>query len=118
MNSKVFGYLSGTSFGRGPKLWTVSLRSFILVMFCLVLLCTFIQIGSAQPSIVDDDDMQTQLENPFIDNYANGINDRVYGKVPLEDYFYHKKQLNPDNVQLAKRIIMLPRVGRRSVRST
>ncbi|UJR22418.1 hypothetical protein I4U23_025478 [Adineta vaga] len=88
-------------------------------MFCLVLLCTFIQIGNTQPTIATaaDDEVQTQIENSFINNYASALNDRLNGKLSYDDYYYHKKQFNPDSVQLAKRIIMLPRVGRRSIRS-
>jgi len=78
-------------------------------MICLVLLCTFIQIGNTQPTIVDD-----QIENAFSNNYDSPMND----KTPFEDMYYHRKQFSPDNVQLGKRLIMLPRVGRRSVRST
>jgi hypothetical protein len=79
-----------------------------------VLLCTFIRIGNAQPTLIDDDEDQTQVDNSFINNYVAGGN-RLNGEIPLENFLYHKKQFNPDNVHLAKRIIMLPRVGRRSV---
>jgi len=82
-------------------------------MICLVLLCTFIQIGNTQPTSVDDD-IDDQIENAFSNNYGSAMND----KTPFEDMYYHRKQFSPDNVQLAKRIIMLPRVGRRSVQST
>ncbi|CAF1016728.1 unnamed protein product [Adineta steineri] len=88
------------------------------LMICFGLICTFIQIGNAQPIIIDDDDYQNQIENSFINNYAATINDRLISRIPIEDFYYHKKQFNPDNVQLSKRIIMLPRVGRRSIRST
>ncbi|CAF0767827.1 unnamed protein product [Adineta ricciae] len=93
------------------------LVSYFKLMTYLVLLCAFIQLGSSQPTIVDDDEVQSQIDTSFLNNYANIINDRFNGKIPVEDYYYHKKQFNPDNVQLAKRIIMLPRVGRRSVQS-
>jgi hypothetical protein len=89
-------------------------------MICLVLLCTFIQIGNTRSTFVDDnddDEDQIQIENSFVNNYPS-INDRLNGKSPLEDFYYNKKQFNPDDVQLIKRIIMLPRVGRRSIRST
>jgi hypothetical protein len=82
-------------------------------MICLVLICTFIQIGNTQPTFLDDD-VDNQIENAFSNNYDSPMND----KTPFEDMYYHRKQSSPDNVQLDKRIIMLPRVGRRSVRST
>jgi hypothetical protein len=82
-----------------------------------VLLCTFIQIGSTLPTLVDDDEDQAQMDNSFINNYAT-VADRLNGKIPFEDLYYHRKPFNSDNIQLGKRIIMLPRVGRRSIRST
>jgi hypothetical protein len=86
-------------------------------MICLVLLCTFIQIGNTRSTFIDDDEDPTQFENSFINNYAS-INDRLNGKIPFEDFYYNKKPFNADDIQLTKRIIMLPRVGRRSIRST
>ncbi len=79
-------------------------------MICLMLLCTFIQISYTRSTFVDDDEDQ----NLFPNNYVS-----VNGKYPFEEYYYNKKPINhDDDVQLAKRIIMLPRVGRRSIRST
>lgn len=82
-----------------------------------MLLCAFIQFGNARSTLTDDDEDQAQVENSFINNYAS-INDRLNGKIPFEDFYYNKKPLNSDDVQVMKRIIMLPRVGRRSIRST
>jgi hypothetical protein len=101
-------------------------------MVCFVFLCTFIRISSTQPFYADDDDDQIQVDNSFPNNYfaASGqltINNPHRFNVPESLYnphqqqqqlFYQNKQYNPDNVQLAKRIIMLPRVGRRSIEST
>jgi hypothetical protein len=98
-------------------------------MICCVLLCTFVQIGSTQPLLDDDDDVQAQVDSTVLNNYAAALG--RYGSnyprafnIPENFYdhrqqqlFYPTKQYNPDNVQLAKRIIMLPRVGRRSIRS-
>jgi hypothetical protein len=86
-------------------------------MICLVLLCTFIQIGNTRSTFVDDDEDPSQFETSFINNYGS-INDRLNAKIPFEDFYYNKKPFNTDDVQLMKRIIMLPRVGRRSIRST
>jgi len=97
-----------------------------------VFLCTFIRISSTQPFYTDDDDDQIQVDNLFPNNYfaASGrltINNPHRFNVPESLYNHHQqqqqllyqnKQYNPDNVQLAKRIIMLPRVGRRSIEST
>jgi hypothetical protein len=81
-------------------------------MICLVLLCTFIQIGNTRSTFIDDDEDPTQFENSFINSYLLNL------KNPFEDIYYNKKSFNPDDTQLTKRIIMLPRVGRRSIRST
>jgi hypothetical protein len=86
-------------------------------MICLVLLCTLIEIGHTRSAFKMDDEDQLHKENPFINNHAS-LNDRFNGKIPVEDFYYNKKQFSPDDVQLAKRIIMLPRVGRRSIQST
>ena len=75
------------------------------------------QLGHSQPTLLDDDEDQVQADNSFLNSYAS-LSERLNGKSPFEDFYYHKKPFNSENVQLAKRIIMLPRVGRRSVRST
>ena len=88
----------------------------------MVFLCTFIR---AQPLFAFniDDDEPAQIENLLLNNYAD-MAGRYY---PTSDKFldYNQQRLfNPkqayhsDDVHLAKRIIMLPRVGRRSVPST
>jgi hypothetical protein len=83
-----------------------------------VLVCTWVQVGLAQPSsFVDNDEDQANLEKSWINNYPALLNTRFNGQLPLDDYFYHPKPLNADHSALAKRLIMLPRVGRRSVRS-
>ena len=103
-------------------------------MICLVLLCTFVQISNTQPLLDDGDEDQNQIDNSLLNNYflAPGQFGRNHHRgfdVPENSYdhhrqqqqqqlFYQNKQYNPDTVQLNKRIIMLPRVGRRSVRST
>ena len=69
------------------------------------------QIGNAQPILADDDEDQTQIENSFLNNH-NRLNDEN----AFADFYYYRKQFNPDDIQLTKRIIMLPRVGRRSIR--
>jgi hypothetical protein len=115
MVSTVSSYFKCKSFKSSIKLKNIFF--FFVVLICLVLLCTFIQLGNTLPTLVDDDEDQTQVENSFVNNYGT-VNDRLNGKIPFEDFYYHKKPFNSDNVQLAKRIIMLPRVGRRSIRST
>ncbi len=87
-------------------------------MIYFVLFCTLIQIGCTRSTFVDDDEDQNPIENSLANNYVS-LNDRLNEKIPFEDYYYNnKKQFNPGDVQLTKRIIMLPRVGRRSIRST
>ena len=89
------------------------------MLLCLVLVCTWIQVGLTQPaSFVDNDEDQVNLEKSWINNYPALLNTRFNGQLPLDDYFYHQKPFNADHPALAKRLIMLPRVGRRSVRST
>jgi hypothetical protein len=72
-----------------------------------MLLCICIQISHTRATYPDDDDDD---QNLFANNYIAFNN----GKNPFEEYYYNKKPINHDDVQLAKRIIMLPRVGRRS----
>jgi hypothetical protein len=104
--------------------------SVFLVTICFVLLCTFIRISNTQPLLDDGDEDQNQVDTSFLNNYfaASGRSARNYPRgfdIPeslfdhhrQQQLYYQNKQYNPDNVQLAKRIIMLPRVGRRSVRS-
>ena len=79
-----------------------------LVMICMMLLCVFIQISQARSTYPDDDEVQ---------NFYLSLNNRFNGKYPLEDDYFNKKTIDHDEVNLAKRIIMLPRVGRRSVPS-
>jgi len=100
---------------------------FFKLMICLVLLCTFAQIGHTQPMLIDDDDELAQFDNSLVNNLAAGR----YGNFPYDFNMPHalrhrlqqqishlnKQQQNPDGIDLTKRIIMLPRVGRRSVRS-
>jgi hypothetical protein len=82
-------------------------------MICFVLLCTFIQYSNTQPLLNDDNDAdQTQLYDEILNNYLSGS-----GRFNIPESFYNydhhqNKQYYPDNIQLAKRIIMLPRVGR------
>ena len=73
-----------------------------------MLLCTFIHYSHSRSTYPDDNEDQALFPNNYV---------RWNGKAPLEEYFHHKKPINPDDIQLAKRIIMLPRVGRRSVAS-
>jgi hypothetical protein len=94
-------------------------------MVCFGFLCIFVQITNTQPLVDDDDERPTQFYDPTFNNYivrsGRFVNNNPYRlNIPenLYDYYQQNKQYNPDNVQLAKRIIMLPRVGRRSVRST
>lgn len=97
-------------------------------MICFVLLWAFIQISNTQPLLVDNDEDQYQVDNPFLSNnlLTSGrfVRNYLHGfDIPEHLYNHHQqqqllKQYNPDNVKLTKRIIMLPRVGRRSIRST
>lgn len=97
-----------------------------LVMVFAVLLCTFIQISSTQPVLNDDDEDQTQLDNSVYIDYPARVGRIPYshhnqhnnpGNVyvdPLRyDLFNQDKRYVPDNAHLTKRVIMLPRVGRR-----
>ncbi len=90
--------------------------SISIVMICFVLLCTFIQYSNTQPLFNDDNDAdQIQMYDEILNNYLTGSG-RFNNPESSDDYYYHQnKQYEPDNIQLAKRIIMLPRVGRRSI---
>lgn len=102
---------------------------FPVVIICFVLFCTCLQIGSTQPLLEEDeDDDQASIDNSYFNNYLAGTgrlaNQYPHGfKYPenLIDereqvVFYPVRPAVPsDRVQLAKRIIMLPRVGRRSI---
>ncbi|UJR26669.1 hypothetical protein I4U23_007986 [Adineta vaga] len=100
-----------------------SLSSYVIkLMICLVFLCTFIRTQPLFAADADDDDQQAQMENFFFNNYAD-----LEGQYPYPGSLinYHQERLShpkqayhPDDVHLAKRIIMLPRVGRRSVQPT
>lgn len=96
-------------------------------MICFAVFCTFVRISNTQPLFDNDDDGQTQVYDPFFNKYivesgrfARNTPYRL--NIPESLYAYHQQQqqqqFNPNNLQLAKRIIMLPRVGRRSIRST
>ncbi len=100
-------------------------------MICFVLMSTFVRISSTQPLVNDDGEDQTQVYDPLLNNYifqsGRFIRNNPYSaNIPENLYDYHQqqqlaqqnKQYNPDNIQLAKRIIMLPRVGRRSILSS
>lgn len=85
-------------------------------MIYSVLLCTLISFGQTQPVFNSDEDDQMQV---YDDIYASRIPGNFYDYHPSRGLFRWKNQADhPDGLQLAKRIIMLPRVGRRSVRST
>ncbi|CAF1448994.1 unnamed protein product [Adineta ricciae] len=95
---------------------------FMKLLICVIFLCTFIRTQPLFASNIDDDE-QAQIENFLLNNYAD-MADRYY---PTSDKFldYNQQRLlspkqayHSDDVHLAKRIIMLPRVGRRSVPST
>ncbi|CAF0966614.1 unnamed protein product [Rotaria sordida] len=101
---------------------------FIKLIIFVVLLCTFVQFISTQPLLDDDDEDQTQLDSPFFNNYviASGrIPNNIHHKLNIPQYlyddheqnklFHQNKQYYPDSDQFVKRIIMLPRVGRRSI---
>jgi len=93
--------------------------------------CTFIQISSTQPLVDDDGEDQTQVYDPLFNNYiiesgrfvrnnpySVNIPESLYDYQQQQQFVQENKQYNPDNIQLAKRIIMLPRVGRRSILSS
>lgn len=85
-------------------------------MICFVLFCTLISFGQTQPVFNNDEDDQMQV---YDDIYASHIPRNFYDYHPSRGFFQLNNQRDhPDGLQLAKRIIMLPRVGRRSVRST
>ncbi|CAF3028097.1 unnamed protein product [Rotaria sp. Silwood2] len=106
------------------------LSTFVVIIF-FVLLCTFVRISSTQPLLDDDDDEdQTKLDSLFFKNYLAALGQltnntrhkfnilqHLYDDHQQTNLFNQNKQYNPDSGQLAKRIIMLPRVGRRSIRS-
>ncbi|CAF1206777.1 unnamed protein product [Rotaria sp. Silwood1] len=87
------------------------------LMIGLVLLCALIRISDTRPTFIDDEQGPNQIDDSFINNYA-AINERLHNAIPLEDFYNLKNLFDYDNVQLAKRLIMLPRVGRRSIRSS
>ncbi len=95
-------------------------------MIYFVLLCTFIQYSNTQPLfnvINDDNDDPTQAYDDMLNNYisqSNRLNipENLYNYYQQQQLVHQNKQYHPDNLHLAKRIIMLPRVGRRSIRST
>lgn len=92
---------------------SLSLFLFV-VMICLAFLCTFVRLGSAQPLLaaVSDND-QVRLENFLLNRYAG-----LSGRFANDEHHYPRlSHVNLDDVHLAKRIIMLPRVGRRSIPS-
>jgi hypothetical protein len=72
----------------------------------MILLCVLIQISQARSTYPDDDEDQ---------NIYLALNNHFNGKYPFEEDYYNKKPVNHDDINLAKRIIMLPRVGRRSI---
>ncbi|CAF1088856.1 unnamed protein product [Rotaria sp. Silwood1] len=106
-----------------PTFW------FMKLIIFFVLLCTFVRISSTQPLLDDNDDEdQTKLYSPFFKNYVAALgrltsNTRHKFHIPqhIHDDHQQKKLLHqtkehhPDSEQLTKRIIMLPRVGRRSI---
>ncbi|CAF1292820.1 unnamed protein product [Rotaria magnacalcarata] len=83
----------------------------------LMLLCTFIHISSSRPAFIDDDISLVQPDNAFIHNYVP-TNEPLHNDIPYDDSYYPNKLANHDTMHMAKRIIMLPRVGRRSFQST
>jgi hypothetical protein len=97
-------------------------------MICFVLLCTYVRISSTQPLLnSDDDEDQAEVYEPFLNNLIiksgrfppnNPESLYDYHEEQQPQLFHQNKQYHPDNLQLAKRIIMLPRVGRRSIRSS
>ncbi len=90
-------------------------------MICFLLLCTFIQYSNTQPLLNDDnDEEQTRIYDEILNNYIPrqgqlNIPESLYNYHHRQQLFPQNKQYHPDNLQLAKRIIMLPRVGRRSI---
>ncbi|CAF3270616.1 unnamed protein product [Rotaria socialis] len=83
----------------------------------LMLLCTFIHISSSRHAFIDVDASLVPPDNAFIYNYAVS-NELLDNDIPYEDSYYPNKLANHNIMRMAKRIIMLPRVGRRSVQST
>ena len=86
-------------------------------------------MGSTQPLLEeDDDDDQASVDNSFLNNYLTGTGPQashyphgfkypanlIDERDPVVFYPVRPAVLS-DRVQLAKRIIMLPRVGRRSI---
>ena len=93
-------------------------------MICFVLLCVLIQFSQSQPLLNGyADDERAQIYDQLLTNYLVGSNRAWKSNLPESIFDYQQQQqqrteaYNPDTVQLSKRIIMLPRVGRRSVRS-
>ena len=91
----------------------------------------FVRISSKQLLLVDRDNKdQIQIGSTPFKGYvavAGRLSDYSYHQPPIPEDLYddhqqrvlvhRNKQYNPDNTKLVKRIIMLPRIGRRSVRS-
>ncbi|CAF3180234.1 unnamed protein product [Rotaria socialis] len=103
------------------KCWLMKLMVFFVLLF------TFLQISSTQPLLYgDDDDDQAQLDNlvftyhladpgrlPSYNHHKTNFPQNVYEDHLADETFYRNNQFSPGNLQWTKRIIMLPRIGRR-----
>jgi hypothetical protein len=99
-----------------PRSIDPSIDPSVAVLMCLMLLCTWMSVVHAQPTtFVENDDDQANLEKSFINPYPAMLHARLNADSALDDLLYHSKSYNAEQLPLAKRLIMLPRVGRRSV---
>lgn len=83
------------------------------LVICLVLFSTLIEISHTRSTPIDGNADQNSLVNN--NNYYYSLNDHLSRKNPFDEDFYPTNPFQADDIRLNKRIIMLPRVGRRSI---
>lgn len=77
-----------------------------------MLLCTLIQICYTQLMYFYDDNGLIRIHDTYFKNYAfpgEPFNDELF----LNTIYFPKKRSNDDTIRFMKRLIALPRVGRR-----
>ena len=94
-----------SSFNSQILIWNSLLLRLVI---CLVLVGTLIEISHTRSTAIDDN----ADENSVMKNYFS-LNDHLTQPIPFDNDFYPI-----DDFRLNKRIIMLPRVGRRSIQTT
>lgn len=77
-----------------------------------MLLHVFIQLSYTKPIYFSDDNIPVQTDGTFLENYAF-VNEPFKNEILLDDVYYPEKRTHDDTIHVIKRVIMLPRVGRR-----